>query len=570
MLALSTAAGAAVGTPLVSTVTSNSGGSKVGAGTTLSVTFNETPALAGSYSLTLTDGSHVATLNSRTGTLSASASGARIVFTVHAPTSLSLSVLEILAATGVTDGSGNPWDLVASGQVDKAPSANTCSNVGYTRVFAGSNCSIGFRHPGPTAPDVFDVIPLPTADLPGPPDDNAPEVITQCRAGSVDTAYDVNTGVQLGTSPCGNNPPEQLIGNTNSNTLDYMATPKLASFEEVGVVETIPGSTYVSASAVPPQLNAISVSGNQATFTYYGNVVCQAGDGDSLTWSQFTYETPVTNLAVAGVLYPSAISCPPSTGGSSLTVTFPSPLPSSSAVRFKYGGYGDGHFIVGAPGTPFALEHGASESAYATVPAIPPPAPASPPTISGSPTLGQTLSESHGAWSNAPTGFTYQWQNCDIAGNNCQAIIGANGQTYAPRVADLARTLRVQETAGNASGAGPPALSSATAAVQAASAGGQKPRHAGPNTRLLTEHISSKRHSARFRFTAVGGATRFQCALLRTPTRKHAKMPSPRYSACRSPKIFSRLKVGRYVLRVRAIGAGSAEEIPAIYRFKIT
>ena len=125
-----------------------------------------------------------------------------------------------------------------------------------------------------------------------------------------------------------NNPPEQLIGNTNANTLDYMATPKLASFEEVGVLETIPGSTYVSASAVPPQLNAISVSGNQATFTYYGNVVCQAGDGDSLTWSQFTYETPVTNLAVAGVLYPSAISCPPSTGGSSLTVTFPSPLPS--------------------------------------------------------------------------------------------------------------------------------------------------------------------------------------------------------------------------------------------------
>jgi hypothetical protein len=58
MFVFSGSAGAAVATPLVSTATSDSGGGTVGNGTVLNVTFNETPVLAGSYSLTLTDGSH--------------------------------------------------------------------------------------------------------------------------------------------------------------------------------------------------------------------------------------------------------------------------------------------------------------------------------------------------------------------------------------------------------------------------------------------------------------------------------------------------------------------------------
>ena len=113
MVAFSSAAGAAVATPLVSTATSASG-------TSLHVTYNETPVLASSYSLTLTDGSHVDTLSSAAGTLSASVSGTTINFTVQGSTSVSLSSLvEILGSTGVSDASGNAWDLVASGQVDK-------------------------------------------------------------------------------------------------------------------------------------------------------------------------------------------------------------------------------------------------------------------------------------------------------------------------------------------------------------------------------------------------------------------------------------------------------------------
>ena len=83
------------------------------------------------------------------------------------------------------------------------------------------------------------------------------------------------------------------------NTLDYIPTPTLASFEQVGVTETIPGSTYVSATVVPPQLSAITVTGNTATFTYYEPVVCQANSGDPATISPFTSATPYNNLTAA-------------------------------------------------------------------------------------------------------------------------------------------------------------------------------------------------------------------------------------------------------------------------------
>jgi hypothetical protein len=380
-MALVPAAEATVAGPLVSTSTSESAGSAVGDATVLSVTFNQPPVLASSYGLMLTDGSDVGTLSSAAGNLSAAVNGNSIIFTVHggpamvAGSSLSLSVLEILTSTGVSDASGNPWNLAASGQVDKPGLSAACVNVaGYTRVFGGSNCAIGFGHSGPTAPNVYDVIPLPTADLPGPPDDNAPEVIAVCEAGSTDVVFDVNTGAELGTKACGiaTNPPESLIGNTNSNTLSYIATPNLVSFEEVGVVEIIPGSTYVSATGVPPQLRAITITGSQATFAYYGNVVCQASSRSAHTISQFSYETPSTNLDRRDLVYASGVSCPPSTGGSSITVTYPKPLPPGSSVRFKFAGYGSGHYIVGAPGSAFAQEREASESAYAKVPATSP------------------------------------------------------------------------------------------------------------------------------------------------------------------------------------------------------
>jgi hypothetical protein len=640
-------------------------------GDQVTVNYNAAVTVATSYSLTLSEGSGSATIDNGNSTVSGGGT-ATLVFTLSGNPSGSVAAdgPTVTASTGIT---ATPAPTVTSVGVNIVLST-ACTNVGVTRVFGGSNCDIGFNKPGPVAPDVYDVIPLPTQDLPGPPNDAAPEVITSCVAGSSDVAYDVNTGAELGANPCGNNPPgEASIGNTNSNTLDYIPTPKLISFQEVGVVETIPGSTYVSATAVPPQLSGITINGNQATFSYYGNVVCQASSGsaDFATYSSYTYVTPYTKTALVpgDLVYPTGISCPSGSGSNSVTLTYPGTIPFSSGLRFKFTGFGAGHYIIGAPGSPFANEREASQSAYAgptatitsftpqattltsssggpvgisfattgalscsagaaalpasagalslpsvascngtgtisvpantstttnvvytvtltavgvpgtpaanaeitiTVPAAPPPpVAASPPTISGAATQGQTLTESQGSWSNGPTGYSYQWERCDSAGNSCQAIAGATAQTYKLAGADVGHTLRVQEAASNVSGPGTPALSSATVVVHSSASGGKKPGKAAPNTRLVFEKINSKRHSATFRFKATGKATGFRCALVRKPTRKGVKTPAPKYSSCRSPKTFKHLKPGSFVLRVRAVGPGGVDKTPAIYRFTI-
>ena len=95
----------------------------------------------------------------------------------------------------------------------------------------------------------------------------------------------------------------------------------------------------------------------------------------------------------------------------------------------------------------------------------------SPPSISGTTTQGQTLTESHGTWSNSPTGYAYQWQRCNTAGASCTAIAGAAGQTYTLTGEDVGSTIRLQETARNAAGPGAPATSDQTAVVAGAGSG---------------------------------------------------------------------------------------------------
>src|SRR6185437_11454406 len=111
----------------------------------------------------------------------------------------------------------------------------------------------------------------------------------------------------------------------------------------------------------------------------------------------------------------------------------------------------------------------ASSSASATVlPAVPPPpSNTAPPTISGTAQQGQTLTESHGSWTNNPTSFSYQWLQCDGEGNGCQPISGATNQTYVVAPGDAGHRLKVSETASNAGGSSSPSTSAATAVVLA-------------------------------------------------------------------------------------------------------
>ena len=90
------------------------------------------------------------------------------------------------------------------------------------------------------------------------------------------------------------------------------------------------------------------------------------------------------------------------------------------------------------------------------------------PSISGTPSQGQTLTELHGVWSNSPTAYTHQWEDCDPSGQSCSPISGATGQTYTLTAVDVGETIRVQEVASNAGGAGQPARSAPTAMVASA------------------------------------------------------------------------------------------------------
>jgi hypothetical protein len=82
-----------------------------------------------------------------------------------------------------------------------------------------------------------------------------------------------------------------------------------------------------------------------------------------------------------------------------------------------------------------------------------------PPTISGTAQVGQTVTATNGTWANSPTSFTYQWNR---AGS---AISGAAASAYVPVAADVGNTLAISVTATNGSGSSTPAASAATGAV---------------------------------------------------------------------------------------------------------
>jgi hypothetical protein len=90
---------------------------------------------------------------------------------------------------------------------------------------------------------------------------------------------------------------------------------------------------------------------------------------------------------------------------------------------------------------------GAAQGAHRTAPSN-----TSPPTISGSATVGGTLTASSGSWSgSSPMSFSYRWQRCNSGGGKCSNL-NATAQTYKPVKGDIGHTLRVSVTASNSDG----------------------------------------------------------------------------------------------------------------------
>jgi hypothetical protein len=89
------------------------------------------------------------------------------------------------------------------------------------------------------------------------------------------------------------------------------------------------------------------------------------------------------------------------------------------------------------------------------------------PTISGTPTVGQTLTASNGTWNNTPTSYVYQWLRCSASGGSCVSVANGTSKTYTLVGADASHTIRARVTASNADGSAS-AESDPTTAVAAA------------------------------------------------------------------------------------------------------
>ena len=77
----------------------------------------------------------------------------------------------------------------------------------------------------------------------------------------------------------------------------------------------------------------------------------------------------------------------------------------------------------------------------------------SPPTLSGTPEVGRTLTANAGSWTGtAPISFVYRFQRCDKDGGGCFTGGSTTQRTYVVAPSDVGKTIRVRVTATNSDG----------------------------------------------------------------------------------------------------------------------
>lgn len=75
-----------------------------------------------------------------------------------------------------------------------------------------------------------------------------------------------------------------------------------------------------------------------------------------------------------------------------------------------------------------------------------------PPTVSGTPVVGATLTGVAGTWTGSGIRYSYQWLRCDSTGAGCAPISGGTATTLVLTAADLGSTLRFSVVAASRKG----------------------------------------------------------------------------------------------------------------------
>jgi hypothetical protein len=192
-----------------------------------------------------------------------------------------------------------------------------------------------------------------------------------------------------------------------------------------------------------------------------------------------------------------------------------------------------------------------------------PPRNTAPPTIAGTPQVGEELTASPGTWTGGVRSYAYQWRRCDTAGAGCADISGATGRAYGVRAADVGRTLRVVVTATNAAGS-TTATSNATAAVRSATSPPAPPPAPGVNKRPTIAIVSARFRGLRlFARIRVCDDSRRKLAIIERDSKPGRLSYTRRFSTVTAPRpcgVYSRSWVpaprfrtrGRFIVTVWA------------------
>ena len=228
-----------------------------------------------------------------------------------------------------------------------------------------------------------------------------------------------------------------VAGAASSSTYTVQSTDVGSTIEAIVTASNAGGQNSVTSNGIGPVLPAAptnSVAPVLSGTAQQGDKLTVANNG---TWSdsptQFGYVWEDCNTA--------GTVCAPISGAAS-----------SSTYTVQSTDVGSTIEVIVTASNAGGQNPATSNGLGPVLPAAPVPNGSGPPSIGGTPQQGDTLTvTSNGTWSNGPTQFSYQWEDCPSGGGSCSTIDDATSSYTLPQ-SDIGDTVEVVVTASNAGG----------------------------------------------------------------------------------------------------------------------